>query len=65
MPQKTDRILLITVCAWCGKEKSRKYIPRQDGYEKDIMISHGACIRCKDREIAKIRNIPIQIGPGK
>jgi len=34
MPQKTDRILFITICAWCGSEKSMRYITRPDGYEK-------------------------------
>jgi hypothetical protein len=61
MPQKTDRILFITVCAWCGSEKSMRYLPRPGGYEKDAMISHGICDRCKNQIIAKIRNIPVRL----
>jgi len=61
MPQKTDRILFITVCAWCGSEKSMRYHSRPDGYKKDAIISHGICDKCRNRELAKIRNIPIRL----
>ena len=64
MKQNTDRILFIIVCAWCGSEKSQRYIPRPDGYEKDAMISHGICDRCRSQMIAKIRDIPVKLESG-
>ena len=43
--------MIITVCAWCGIEKSRIE------YGKDTQISHGICEPCKDRVLMPLRKI--------
>jgi len=38
----------VTVCAWCGKEISRK--PHHEH-----VVSHGMCKECFEREMKKLR----------
>jgi hypothetical protein len=44
---KGKRVVIITMCVWCGMELKRQFVHVDDENEADPMVSHGICKSCE------------------